>query len=148
MKRNMNLTKAVLIGGILMVSSIAYAKNDPSDINMKNKNAIENLKVGIKSDNSGLRKSSIYFAGYYRVAETVPVLTEQIKKESDPRTKILIALVLYKIGDEKSIDLVREMAVKDKNPEVRRMCTCIYDAYVNGNSNTLSTLPSNNPENN
>jgi hypothetical protein len=138
MKRNMNLTKAVLIGGMLMVSSFAYAKNDPSERNLKSKNAVENLKVGIKSDNLGLKKSSIYFAGFYRIAETVPVLTEQLKKETDPKTKILIALVLYKIGDEKSINLVKEMAAKDKNPEVRRMCTCIYDAYVNGNSNSLS----------
>ena len=117
-----------------MVSSLAYAKNDPSEINRKNKNAIENLKVGIKSENTGLKKSSIYFAGFYRVAETVPALTEQMKKETDPKTRILIALVLYKIGDEKRIDLVKEMAAKDENPEVRRMCTCIYNAYVNGNS--------------
>jgi HEAT repeat protein len=138
MKRNMNLTKVVLIVGMLMVSTLAYAKNDPSEFNRKNKNAIENLKVGIKSDNTGLKKSAIYFAGYYRVAETVPVLTEQMKKESDPKTRILIALVLYKIGDKKSIDLVKEAALKDNNPEVRRMCTCIYDAYINGNPGSLS----------
>lgn len=138
MKRNMNLTKAVLIGGMLMVSTLAYAKNDPSELSRKNKNAVENLKIGIKSDNPGLKKSSIYFAGFYRVTETVPALTEQMKKETDPKTKILIALVLYKIGDEKSIDLVKEMSVKDSNPEVRRMCTCIYDAYINGNSDIFS----------
>ena len=138
MKRNINLTKAVLIGGMLMVSSIAYAKNDPSELSRGNKNAVENLKVGIKSDNSGLKKSSIYFAGYYRIKETVPVLTEQIKKESDPKIRVLIALVLYKIGDEKSIGLVKELSAKDKNPEVRRMCACIYDAYINGNPGSLS----------
>ena len=138
MKRNMNLTKAVLIGGMIMVSSIAYAKNDPSELNRKNKIAVENLKTGIKSENSGLKRSSIYFAGYYRVAETVSALTEQIKKESDPKTRILIALVLFKIGDEKSIGLVKEMAANDNNPEVRRMCTCIYDAYINGNSGSFS----------
>ena len=138
MKRNMNLTKVVLIGGMLMVTSLAYAKNDPSELNRKNKIAVENLKVGIKSDNSGLKKSSIYYAGYYRITETVPALTEQIKKESDPKTRILIALVLYKIGDEKGIGLVKELAAKDSNPEVRRMCTCIYDAYINGNSGSFS----------
>jgi HEAT repeat protein len=134
----MNLTKAVLIGGMIMVSSLAYAKNDPAELNRKNKNAIENLKVGIKSDNSGLKRSSIYYAGYYGFTETVPTLTEQMKKETDPRTRILIALVLYKIGDEKSIDLFKEMAIKDSNPEVRRMCACIYDAYVKGNSGSFS----------
>jgi len=134
----MNLRKVVLMGAMLMVSSLAYAKNDPSELNRVNKSAVENLKVGIKSDNAGLKRSAIYFAGYYRITETVPALTEQIKKEADPKTRILIALVLYKIGDDKSIDLVREMAAKDKNPEVRRMCACIYDAYINGNSGTLS----------
>ena len=138
MRRNMNLRKVVLMGAMLMVSSLAYAKNDPSELNRVNKSAVENLKVGIKSDNAGLKRSAIYFAGYYRITETVPALTEQIKKEADPKTRILIALVLYKIGDDKSIDLVREMAAKDKNPEVRRMCACIYDAYINGNSGTLS----------
>jgi HEAT repeat protein len=138
MKRNMNLTKAVLMGGMLMVSTLAYAKTDPNDLDRKTKNAVENLKVGIKSDNCGLKRSSIYYAGYYRFTETIPALTEQIKKETDPRTRILIALVLYKIGDEKSIDLVKEMAAKDINPEVRRMCTCIYDAYINGNSGSFS----------
>jgi HEAT repeat protein len=134
----MNLTKAVLIGIMLMASTLAYAKNDPSEINRKNKNAVENLKAGIKSDNAGLKRSSIYFTGFYRISETVPVLTEQMKKESDPKTRILIALVLYKIGDKKSIDLVKEAALKDNNPEVRRMCTCIYDAYINGNPGSLS----------
>jgi HEAT repeat protein len=138
MKRNMNLTKVILIGGLLMCSSLAYAKNDPSEIARKNKNAVENLKNGIRSDNNGLKRSSIYFAGYYRLTETVPALIEQIKKETDSRTKILIALVLFKIGDENGIGLVKELAAKDNNPEVRRMCTCIYDAYLNGNSGAFS----------
>lgn len=132
MKRNGYLIKAVLVGGMIMVGSFAYAGNDPAQMNSKSKTAIENLKAGIKSDNTGLKKSAIYYAGLYRMNETVPALTEQIKKEADPKTRILIALVLYRIGD--GIDLVKEMAAKDSDNEVRRMCTCIYNAYVNGNS--------------
>jgi hypothetical protein len=132
MKRNSYLAKALLVGGMILIGSLTYAGNDPAQLNSKSKAAVENLKVGIKSDNSGLKKSAIYFAGYYRISETVPALTEQIKKESDPKTRILIALVLYRIGD--GIELVKEMAEKDSDNEVRRMCTCIYNAYVNGNS--------------
>ena len=134
MKRNSYLTKAILVAGMIMVGSFTYAGNDPAQTTCKSKTAIENLKVGIKSDNMGLKKSAIYYAGYYRINETVPALTEQIKKEADPKTRILIALVLYRIGDEKSITLVKDMAAKDSDTEVRRMCTCIYNAYVNGNS--------------
>jgi HEAT repeat protein len=134
MKRNANLTKAFLVGGMIMVSTMAYAGNGDNQVTSKSKIAVENLKAGINSDNAGLKKSSIYYAGFYRVAETVPALTGQIKKESDPKTRILIALVLYRIGDEKCISLVKELAANDKDTEVRRMCTCIYNAYVNGNS--------------
>jgi HEAT repeat protein len=134
MKRNLNLTAALLMGGMLLVASTGNARNDPNKLSMKNKQAVENLKNGIKSDNNGLKRSSIYYAGFYRMTETVPALTEILKKESDPKTRILIALVLYKIGDGKGIDLVKEMSEKDSNKEVRRMCTCIYNAYLDGNS--------------
>ena len=138
MKRNMNLTAAVLLTVTLTAGTLAYAKSISTDPVMKGKTAIENLKNGIKSDNTGLKKSAIYFAGYYRVSETVPALTEVVKSENEPGTRILIALVLYRIGDEKGINLVRDMAVKDRNPEVRRMCTCIYNAYKSGNSDEFA----------
>lgn len=133
MKRNMNLTAAVLMGGMLLISSAGYAGNKPNDLNKKNKIAVENLKTGIKSDNAGLKRSAIYYAGYYGISETVPTIVETLKKESDPKTRILIALVLYKIGDEKGIGLVKKMSENDGDTEVRRMCKCIYDAYMNGN---------------
>ncbi len=138
MKRNMYLTAAVLLSAMLTTGSLAYAKSNSSSPDMKGKSAIENLKNGIKSDNTGLKKSSIYFAGHYRVSETVPTLTETVKNENEPSTRILIALVLYRIGDEKGIKLVKEMAAYDRNPEVRRMCTCIYNAYKTGNSDELA----------
>lgn len=140
MKHNMNLTAAVLMAALLTSGSLAYAMSNPTDPNLKGKMAVENLKNGIKSNNTGLKKSSIYYAGYYRLSETVPALTETVKNENDPSTKILIALVLYRIGDEKGINLVKDMAAKDNNPEVRRMCTCIYNAYKSGNSEDLAAL--------
>jgi len=140
MKRKSNLTAAVLLVALLINCSLAYAKSSSLDPDLKSKTALENLKNGIRSDNEGLRKSAIYFAGYYRISETVPVLTEIVKNESKPSTRILIALVLYRIGDEKGINLVKNMAINDHNPDVRRMCTCIYNAYESGNSGDLASL--------
>ncbi len=140
MKRNMKLTAAVLMSALLASGSLAYAKSNSGDQNLKSKYAIENLKNGIKSDNPGLRKSAIYFAGYYMLSETVPTLIETVKNETEPATRILIALVLYRIGDEKGINLVKNMAAKDNDTEVRRMCYCIYNAYETGNSEGLASL--------
>jgi HEAT repeat protein len=136
----MNLTAAVLMAALLTAGSLTYAGAKSTDPNINGKNAIENLKTGIKSDNVGLKKSAIYYAGYYRVSETVPELTESVKNETEPSIRILVALVLYRIGDEKGINLVKNMAANDKSPEVRRMCTCIYNAYETGNSIGLASL--------
>jgi hypothetical protein len=140
MKWNMNLTAAVLMTAMLTAGSLAYAKTNPAEHDPKDKCFIENLKNGIKSDNTGLKKSAIYFAGYYRVSETIPALVEIEMKETEPGTRILIALVLYRIGDEKGISLIKDMAANDKNPEVRRMCTCIYNSYEFGNSEDFADL--------
>jgi hypothetical protein len=127
---------------MLTAGSLAYAKSNSTDPELKMKRAIENLTNGIKSDNEGLKKSSIYWAGYYMISETVPVLTEIVKKETEPNTRILIALVLYRIGDHKGINIVKDMAVNDRNPEVRRMCTSIYYAFETGNSEDFVSLTS------
>ncbi len=93
-------------------------------------NSIETLKGGIKSNNQGLRKSSIYMAGLYRIDEAVNVLTDQLKKEDDPGTKVLIALSLYNIGNPKGMEAVRDLSEKDQDAKVKRMSSIIYRTYI------------------
>lgn len=93
-------------------------------------NSIETLKQGIKSDNPGLRKSSIYMAGLYKINEAVETLTEQLSKEKNPGIKVLIALSLYNIGDSHGMDAVKELSVKDNNEEVKRMSTVLYREFA------------------
>ena len=93
-------------------------------------NSIETLKQGIKSDNTGLRKSSIYMAGFYKIDEAVDILSGQLLVEKDPGIKILIALSLYNIGNPEGVEAIRKLAVKDSNSEVRRMSTILYKEYI------------------
>ncbi len=93
--------------------------------------SIETLKQGIKSDNPGLSKSSIYMAGLYKIDEAVDALTEQLAKEKNPGTKILIALSLYNIGNPDGMEAVKELAKRDNDKEVKRMGTVLYRQFVN-----------------
>lgn len=93
-------------------------------------NSIETLKKGIKSDNYGLRKSSIYMAGLYRINEAVDDLADQLKREQDSGTKVLIALSLYNIGNPEGMEAVRNLSEKDQDMKVKRMSTAIYRAYI------------------
>lgn len=92
--------------------------------------SIETLKQGIKSDNPGLRKSSIYMAGLYKIDEAVDALTEQLAKEKSSGTKILIALALYNIGNPDGMEAVKELAKRDSDKEVKRMSTVLYREFV------------------
>lgn len=94
------------------------------------KNAIENLVSNINSENDGVRKSAIYYAGYYKVAETMNALKGQFKKESDPSVRILIALSLYKLGNPDGMEFINTYAKKDNDTKVRRMCSAIYGDYL------------------
>jgi HEAT repeat protein len=122
------LLTAVLLTAIL-TGSVYAQKNSIKDIT-PNKHALENIVAGIHSDNTGVKRSSIYFAGKYRIAETEEALIAQLKAENDPSTRILIALVLYEMGSEAGLLEVKDLSMNDKDAKVRRMTIQIYNEYL------------------
>jgi hypothetical protein len=91
--------------------------------------SIENLRAGVKNNNEGVRKCCIYFAGKYKISDLREALMDQLTYEKNPRIRILIALSLYQIEDSEEIEFLKIFAVNDKDQEVRRMCTAIYNEY-------------------
>ena len=124
---------------IVTMGELTAQNNSIQDIT-DNKYAIENLLDGINSDNEGVKRSSIYLAGKYRIVETEQVLIEQLNKEQNPSNRILIALVLYKLKSEKGLLAVRKLAGHDHNQKVRRMSTHIYNEYITNHSINNSSL--------
>ncbi|MCW9096627.1 MAG: HEAT repeat domain-containing protein [Ignavibacteriaceae bacterium] len=119
---------AVLLVAVL-TGSVYTQTNSIKDVTL-NKYALQNLVAGIQSDNTGVKRSSIYFAGKYRIAETESALIAQLKQEKDPSTRILIALVLYEMGSEEGLIEVKKLSMNDKDAKVRRMATQIYNEYL------------------
>ncbi len=95
---------------------------------------IKNLAVGIEADNLGLRKSCIYFAGLYEIGELVQPLINQLQKEKDANTRILIALALSKIGDEEGIKAIAKLAKNDSNPKVKRISYALVNYFTSNSS--------------
>jgi len=118
----------VLLTAISMSSTYAQA-NSIRDIT-SHKYALENLITGIHSENDGVRRNSIYFAGYYKIVEAEDALIAQLKKEKDSSTRILIALVLYELGSEEGLFEVKDLSLNDKDAKVRRMAVQIYNEYL------------------
>lgn len=137
MKTQVLLT-AVLLVAVLMGNGFAQ-KNSIADVT-DNKYALKNLVTGIHSENNGVKRSSIYFAGKYRIAETEGALIDQLKLETDPSTRILIALVLYEMGSEEGLMEVQKLSLIDEDAKVRRMATQIYNEYlVNDTKSSLTS---------
>ena len=119
---------AVLLTAVLTGSGYTQS-NSIKDITA-HKYALENLIAGIHSENDGVRRNSIYFAGYYKIVEAEDALIEQLKQEKNESTRILIALVLYELGSEKGLLEVKDLSLNDEDAKVRRMATQIYNEYL------------------
>ncbi len=122
------LTGMVLTAAFVLLNTLnVFAINPDNKEKSIKEIALQNLLTGIQAENTGLKKSSIYFSGLYKVEESVDVLINQLDKEEDPAVRILIALALYKIGTEEGIAAIQNLAVNDDNLKVRRMSKAILD---------------------
>lgn len=117
---------------LLMVMLTASAGIQAQSSRYKNISAssLETLKEGIKSDNKGLKRSSIYMAGLYKIDEAVETLTGQLEREKDAGTRVLIALSLYNIGDPDGMEAVKKLSLRDSDLEVKRMSTALYREFA------------------
>lgn len=123
---------AVMASVLLIAAASLQAQSREAEGKFSNKYAHKNLEAGIKSDNLGVRRDAIYYAGKYQLSDVLFALMEQLREEKDPETKVLLALSLRKLNDARGLYLVKELSVSDKNDRVRRMCTAIYNDYLVG----------------
>ena len=128
----------VLLFFFLVTDSFGQNKKI-SDLS-KQKYALQNLEMGIKSENEGVRESAIYFAGQYRFIDTEDALIEQLKVEKESDIRVLIGLALYRMDSEKGMNELQKLALKDENPRVRRMSSAIYSEYLVNNSNRTADV--------
>jgi len=141
-KASRKQTAAALALTLLLVTGInlnLFAQPNPISNVTNNEYALDNLKSGINSENSGVKKSSIYLAGKYRVAEVVTCLVERLGKEDEPSVRLLIAYSLYEIKDSEGMKAVKELSLNDNDIKVKKISFNLYDEYLN-NSNSTAAL--------
>lgn len=124
---------------VLLVTDTFGQNQKISEIS-KHKYALQNLEMGIQSENAGVRESSIYFAGKYRFIDAEDVLINQLKVEKDSDIKVLIGLALFRMNSEKGMNELQRLASSDENPRVRRMSNAIYNEYFVNNSNRTADV--------
>lgn len=139
-KANMNTTIKpsllfILLIAVLMVAVSFGQTSKLSDLT-GNKYALRNLETGIQSENRSVRKSAIYLAGKYKIAEAANILIAQLKEEPESEIRILIGLTLYQINSEEGMKEIQKLISSDENARVRRMSYAIYQSYLDEINNT------------
>jgi len=113
------------------LTQLSFAqKNSPSGGDMITQQAVDNLIAGINSNNEGLQKSSIYFAGLYKVKETVAPLAKTLFENENDNIQLLAALSLYQIQDKEGMNALYKAAKFGDDSKVKNICAAMYNSYV------------------
>lgn len=91
----------------------------------------ESLLTGAKSSNEGLKISSAYYLGETKSSTAVIPLMAILRDDPNPQARVMAALSLFKIADERGIFLIKNIANKDdENETVKKMCQIFYNMHI------------------
>jgi HEAT repeat protein len=92
--------------------------------------AVVNLMIGLKSDNLGLKQSSAFMLGELKAQEAVVPLMAILRSQEPECCRIVAALALCRIGDERGVFAVKRAVKFDESVEVAQKCAWFYEQYV------------------
>ncbi len=113
---------------LLLTGNTIFAQHE-NKFDKFTKHAIGNLTNAIKSDNEGLKKSAITFAGEYRINNVTELLISELNKSDNPEIRCMAAKALFKIGNQKGIDELLANSHMNENLKVRKVCGILYQLY-------------------
>jgi HEAT repeat protein len=118
---------AVLLILVSLTTNFSVAQKNNEQINL-NSNAKNNLIIALNSDNAGLKRSAVYFAGYYKIQETVESLADLLESSStDMSLKTIAAYSLHQIGDDECLDALKEAADDGADKHLCSKCKLMYE---------------------
>lgn len=123
--------KLLFTAVILFLSTeIIYSQDSIKVVSKITQEDIEiNYLAGVKTENLGLKVSAAYYLGERKSKKAVIPLMNVLHTDSCAEARIMAALSLYKIGDERGIFAVQRAADFDDNEQVKRMCKILYQMY-------------------
>ncbi len=101
------------------------SKSDP-----KYKTIEKNYLEGLKSDNTGLRISCVYFLGELKSSKAVIPLMRMLNEETHEGARIAAAWSLAKIGDARGIYLLKQVSETCDCCSVQCMTELFYRHFV------------------
>lgn len=128
-----SLLISVIFTTVILFNANFYSQPVPKRSTQINENQIlENLLIGMKSCNKGLCASSTYLLGELCSSKGVIPLLSLLHNAECEEIRILAALSLCKIGDERGIYAVKRAGIYDGSERVKKLCNLFYNATIAG----------------
>lgn len=83
------------------------------------------LIKSLQDENVGIRSSAAQLLGERKVVEAVKPLVTLLTTEDNASARIVVAMALYQIGDEKALPTLKKVATNDKSKTVRHIVAAI-----------------------
>ncbi len=91
---------------------------------------IENLVIGLQTDNAGLQRSCALMLGQIYGEEADIQLMYAMRNDNDPEVRIAAAWALCRLGGKVGTYLVKHKARFEENEKVKAHEAFYYDTYV------------------
>jgi HEAT repeat protein len=116
---------------VLLSTFVTYSQDTVEVIERITESDIDkNYIEGVKSDNLGLRVSASYYLGERKSSRGVIPLMYVLRNDDSAEARIMAALSLFKIGDERGIFAIQKAIEFDENEQVRKMCEIFYQMHL------------------
>jgi HEAT repeat protein len=123
MKNLMKLSLALILTLFLINSVVAQQPDDES--------YDKYLLKCLKDENMGIRASAAQLLGERKVQAAVKPLIKMLKTDKAYNARIVAAVALYKIGDERAIPELKKLAFCDHCKTVRHVAAAIAQEMKN-----------------
>jgi HEAT repeat protein len=129
MKTTVAILAAVVL--VLMTASNAMATDMSKGLAPDQfARAEQNLLRGLDSDNLGLTESSANMLGELKSSKAVIPLMKLLRDGEQESTRIVAALALCQIGDERGLYAVKRATQFDDSERVAQRCAWFYNSYA------------------
>ena len=88
--------------------------------------AILNILNGIQSDNYGIKMSSIYLAGKYKITDVSKELVKEMKVSDNEEVCQMLVWSLYQIGDKSCCKEMRTIIENHSSEKIKSFCESMY----------------------
>ncbi len=124
--------KSILFAGVALLSAaLAYAR--PGDVSRPSSDqefTESKLLDDVHCDNCQAKENAMYDLGELRSQKAVIPLMAVLHGDSDESSRVVAALALCRIGDERGTYAVKRAATFDGSKKVRTLAAWFYNTYV------------------